>query len=639
MLNTSSKSSPSSAPLLAPGLLAALILWGTVAVPIHGQTAPTPAPERPQVSAADSMQRASAHPDPRPAEGSFLSWRHIITILTALVVVGVIVVLYVHGWNVLMIKEVEKRTHKLKAELDERTRAEESLRANVESLALTLNAIGHGIVTTDSTGNITRMNAPAEMLTGWPFAEAKGRPIQDVVRFVDELGKEPIPHHPIADVLHGSAMAKVGPRSIFLRRDGKEYRVADTSAPLRDNAGNLQGAVLVFRDVTEQYALEDSLRQSQKMESVGRLAGGVAHDFNNLLSGIIGFSEILLSRLPEGDRNREYVDDIILTSQRAADLTSKLLAFSHRGSIQSVSVDVHDIIREVIAILSETIDRRIQIHRNLTAPSPIVEGDPSQIQNAILNLALNARDAMPNGGVMTLSTGNVTLDAEFCRDNPFEVKPGAYLEITVTDTGVGMTPEIMSKMFEPFFTTKKSGVGTGLGLSAVYGIVRDHHGAIAVHSEPNRGSLFKVYIPAAAAAADVQPPKRSVQFVRGTGKILLVDDERVIRMVGEQILSTLGYTVVTVENGLEAVKYVEEHPDEVDLVILDVVMPKMNGPDTYLKLRSIEPGIKVLLSSGFTMGSDIRDLMEEKGLCGFIQKPYRAMQMSQQIAEVMAKKA
>jgi PAS domain S-box-containing protein len=623
-----------------PVLSIALAIWSVPFLSVFAQPPSTPVQEQ-TVHNTDISTPAVAHHNgtaESTPESRFVSPRQVFAIFVILAVAGGLTVLYVYVWNTQMKKEVEKRTQRLHAEIEERRLAEEALRANLENLMLTLNAIGQGIISTDSVGNVTRMNAPAEKITGWAFNEAKDCPIQDIIRFMDETSRKPV-ENPVMAVLRGASSPQAGPINIFLARNGQERRIIDLSAPLRDRNGVLTGAVIVFRDITDQYEKEEVLHQSQKMESIGRLAGGVAHDFNNLLSGILGFSEILLSRLPEGDRNKEYVDDIILTAQRAADLTSKLLAFSHKGSVQSTQTDIHALIREVIAILGETIDRRIQIRRDLTAASPSVQGDPSQLQNAILNLALNARDAMPGGGTLTLSTAAVTLDDAFCRNSPFGIKPGPYIEICVGDTGIGMTPEIIDKLFEPFFTTKKSGVGTGLGLSAVYGIVKDHHGAIAIQSAPGRGSLFKLYLPSSSETTAAPSPKRTTQLVHGTGKILLVDDERVIRIVGDQILSDMGYDVVTAENGIEAVKFVEEHPDEIDLVILDVVMPKMNGHDTFLKLRKTQPGIKVLLSSGFAMESEIEELTTKEGLCGFVQKPYHAVVLSQQIAEVMRKKS
>ncbi|HUS92050.1 MAG TPA: PAS domain S-box protein [Phycisphaerae bacterium] len=399
----------------------------------------------------------------------------------------------------------------------------------------------------------------------------------------------------------------------------------------------------LFLDITdrrraeaERQRLEEQLRHAQKMEAIGQLAGGVAHDFNNVLTAIQGNAELLKADLPAGAEPAGFVEEILKASRRAADLTRQLLAFARKGQLQTVPTDVHELIRDVAGILTHGIDRRIEVELDLRAESAGVLGDASQLQSALLNLGLNARDAMPEGGRLTFSTRQLALDEDYCRKHPFQIRPGPFIEAAVTDTGVGMDAEVRQRVFEPFFTTKKRGQGTGLGLASVYGCVKSHHGSIEVYSEPGAGTTFKVLLPL-ADAPEAEPgasPAPAEAPVRGSGHVLVVDDEEMVRSFAASALRGLGYTVSTCVDGAEAVSFYEDHHERIDLVVLDMIMPRLGGADTFRRLREIDPQAKVLLSSGFSH-SGAADKLLRRGAVGFLHKPFRVEDLARAVAQHM----
>jgi PAS domain S-box-containing protein len=387
----------------------------------------------------------------------------------------------------------------------------------------------------------------------------------------------------------------------------------------------------VVRDITGQKLAEEQLRQSQKMEAIGQLAGGVAHDFNNLLTCVMGNAQLLEMRLPEGTENALLVSDIIDASNRAADLTGHLLSFSRKGRQQSINVDVHEVVAGVVRLLSHSIDRRIEIAQGLEAAQSIVRGDPTQLQNAILNLGVNARDAMPNGGKLTFATRNVTLDDGSAVATSYEIGPGTYLEIDVADTGVGMGAALQKRIFEPFFTTKKQGEGTGLGLAGVYGCVQSHGGVVQVYSEVSKGSTFKILLPLShdsVASPTHVPPS---QPVRGHGRILVVDDDDIIRNFASKALRELGYQVDICEDGARGVEFFAAHHGEIDLVILDLIMPKLGGEDAFAQMRKIDPDAHILIFSGFSQHKTTTSLLAA-GAKGFLNKPFDVSELSLYVA-------
>ena len=393
--------------------------------------------------------------------------------------------------------------------------------------------------------------------------------------------------------------------------------------------------VSMIFDITEEKALQEQLAQSQKMDTVGQLAGGIAHDFNNMLSGILGSAEVI-GMIPDlNDEVREYINVIINAAERASELTSKLLAFSRRGKIVSSVIDIHECINSVIMLLKRSIDKRIVIKESLLAERFKITGDPTLIQNALLNLAINAKDAMPEGGILTFLTRETYLDDELLKKYPHADK-GLYLELGVSDTGTGISRENLPKIFDPFFTTKPVGKGTGLGLAAVCGTVKEHRGFINVYSEENTGTVFRIYLPL-DSERNYEKEKIESVIISGKGRILVVDDESVIRNTAYGMLSSMGYEVLLAQDGEEALKIYASEDKKIDLVILDMVMPKISGKETFERLKKIDKSVKVIFSSGFSpeaVAGDIRGI----GTIGFIQKPYRIVELSKMIHEAVTSK-
>ncbi len=417
-----------------------------------------------------------------------------------------------------------------------------------------------------------------------------------------------------------------------MRRKGGEEFTVYFSGTLLEIAGK-PFALSAVMDISDLKRLQIQIIQSQKMEVVGQLAGGIAHDFNNMLAGIMSAADLLKFRMSDEDRNMKLVDTILNAATRSAELTRELLAFSRKGRAKNnVPVVINDIVTAVIDLLERTIDKQIHLIARLDAENSTVTGDSTLLQNALLNLGVNARDAMPEGGTLTYSTLIVTLDDAFCKYNHGSIVPGRYLQISVSDTGVGIPKEIIDRIFEPFFTTKETGKGTGLGLAAVYGTVKDHHGSINVYSEPGHGTVFNLFIPLSSAESEAALPIEGL--IHGSGGILLVDDEEMIRSMGRELLTELGYTVYMAEDGCKAEELYSLHKEEITLVVLDMIMPKMNGKETYLKLREINPDVRVLLCSGFHREGTTQELIKF-GAKGFIKKPYSMIELSQAVSEAV----
>jgi len=506
------------------------------------------------------------------------------------------------------------------------------LASSEENLRITLQSIGDAVIATDTDGRIRQMNSVAENLTGWRFSEVVGRSLKEVFTILDEVTGAPLPS-PVDQVLATGEVVTLATNTLLLTREGAKLRIADSGAPIRDRSGAVAGVVLVFRDVTEEFALQEQLRQVQKMEVVGQLAGGVAHDFNNMLAAIMGNAELMDMDMPADSGFRPQLAMIINGAKRAAELTQKLLTFSRKGTVMSSPLDIHNPIREAIALLQRSIDRNIRIEKRFGATAEQVVGDPTLLQNAFLNLGINARDAMPEGGTLTFTTRNLILEGVTGRELPADVLPGRYIEVTVMDTGLGMTTEVLEKVFEPFYTTKPVGRGTGLGLATVYGTVREHGGTIRVDSRPGQGTTVRMLLPQDHRASTPQKVE-DTSVVRGHGCVMVVDDEDLVRSMAKAQLKSLGYEVILAKDGVEALEMYARLKDKVDLVLLDVVMPRLGGRDTLKRLRMMNPEVRVILSSGFDPEGALEDL-DGLGATGFIAKPYRQAQLSQAVAGAM----
>ncbi len=512
-----------------------------------------------------------------------------------------------------------------------------ALQASEQNTAITLNSIGDAVIATDEKGVVTRMNRVAEELTGWSRDEAVGRPLDSVFRIVDANTRASA-ESPVKQVLERGEVVGLANDTVLVRRDGTERQIADSGAPIRAADDRIVGVVLVFRDVTEEYTLRSQLEHGRRMQAIGRLAGGVAHDFNNLLMTIQGNADLLAEDLSGHPEARDQVEEIQEAVARGTDLTQQLLGFARKGKLRVVGVDIHHVIHEVTRLLRRSIDPRVDIRHELNAQHAVVEGDPSQWHNAFLNLAVNAIDAMNDGGVLTFHTDVADLsEAQLMSYTPILAR-GRYLRVTVKDTGVGMDADTVQRMFEPFFTTKPQGKGTGLGLAGVFGTVQSHGGAIDVKSTVGEGTTLRILlVPSEATVATKAETDVSAPPVN-EGKdrhILVVDDEPSVLRIVSKALAKKGYAVTTCSDGEEALHWYEEHGDTADLVLLDERMPKLSGTQTFSKLKELNPEVKVIVMSGFTDEGVIGNLIAA-GVLDFVGKPFQIEQLCFKVAECLS---
>jgi PAS domain S-box-containing protein len=377
-------------------------------------------------------------------------------------------------------------------------------------------------------------------------------------------------------------------------------------------------------------------KQGEKMQALGQLAGGIAHDFNNQLSAILGFSEMLVNQTKD-ETLKHYAKMIGRAATRSANLTRQLLAFAHKGKYQIEPVDIHRVIEEVVDILKRSIDKRIIIRQILAANPSTTLGDPDQIMNAFLNLAINGRDAMPDGGELTFKTSHMLMNDACLREAGLDIAPGPYLKIDVTDTGHGMGEEVLRHIYEPFFTTKKIGAGAGMGLPAVYGTVKNHKGAISVKTKPGQGATFSIFLPLSQEAPLSEKPLSSPTLSPANdlkARILVVDDESMVRALSKDILSLKGHEVLLSRDGKEALTLYEKAWESIHLVILDLMMPNMSGSETYMALKKINPSVKVLLSSGYSLDGEAHSLLRQ-GAIDFIQKPFSVKTLTEKVYDAL----
>jgi signal transduction histidine kinase/ActR/RegA family two-component response regulator len=418
----------------------------------------------------------------------------------------------------------------------------------------------------------------------------------------------------------------------MVRRDGKPAW-ADVS--LTQVLWDGQPAWLsTLMDITERRQLEEQLRQAQKMEAVGRLAGGVAHDFNNLLTAITGYTDMVREDLDPGDPHRADLDEVRGAADRAAALTRQLLAFSRRQVLQPQVLDLNEVVRGLEKLLRRIIGEDVILDARLTPDLPGVRADPGQIEQVIVNLAVNSRDAMPGGGRLTIETSQVSLDQEYADSHP-GVRPGRYVLVAVTDTGQGMDQETQLHAFEPFFTTKTSGKGTGLGLATVYGIVRQSEGHVAAYSEVGVGTTMKVYLPEVEGAAEsLAPHVTETPAPSGAETVLLVEDEEGVAKLARKVLERQGYTVLRARDGAEAVALGQAHPGLIDLLVTDVVMPGMGGPEAADLLRRLRPALRILFMSGYADQAVTGHRILDPSV-PYLQKPFTPEALARKVRDVL----
>jgi PAS domain S-box-containing protein len=514
----------------------------------------------------------------------------------------------------------------------EHQRAEAERRMAEARFAGVLATAAEAIIVMDESQKIVLFNSSAEQIFGYTASAAIGQPLDLLLPPQSAEGHSP-DIRAFAD--DSTTARKLGSRGLMLvgrRKDGAEFPI-DASISKLYQDGQITFTVFV-QDVSERKRLESQLLHAQKMESIGRLAGGVAHDFNNLLTAITGYSEFLLEDLDQADPRRDDVVEIKKAADRAATLTRQLLAFSRRQMLAPHVLDLNAVVSNMDKMLQRLIGEDVELITVLDPSLGRIKADPSQIEQVIMNLAVNARDAMPQGGQMTIETANVDLDASNVRQH-ISLRPGPYVLLTVSDTGCGMDEETQSHIFEPFFTTKDRGKGTGLGLSTVYGIIEQSGGSIWVYSEPGHGATFKAYLP--QVAYDIELVDAPVPAVTSPGQfetILLVEDEAPVRTLVRRILEREGYTVLEAQHGAEALLTAERFSGPIHMLLTDVVMPEMSGNVLAQHLMGLRPNIKVLYLSGYTDNVVIRhNLLDADTI--FLQKPFAPAALTRKVRAVL----
>jgi PAS domain S-box-containing protein len=512
--------------------------------------------------------------------------------------------------------------------------SEQALRDQRQFLLQIVNANPHAIFVKDADGRFTLVNKAMAELYGTTPEGLVGRSDVDLNLDLEEVERFLQDDREVMTSLE----PRLIPEEPFTSPASGQTRWFQTvKVPLVAADGRVSQVLGVATDITRRKQLEDQLRQSQKMEAVGRLAGGVAHDFNNLLTAILGHADLLLEETPGEDRRRGDLAGIKGAAERAAGLTRQLLAFSRKQILQPKVLDLNNVVSGVGTLLQRLIGEDIELRITPAPQLGSVEADPGQVEQVILNLAVNARDAMPRGGRLTIETANVELDAAYAREH-VAVEPGSYVMLAVSDTGVGMSEEVKAHLFEPFFTTKEQGQGTGLGLATVYGIVKQSGGCIWVYSEPGRGTAFKIYLPRLTACSQVAasaPAHQEADSLAGAGTILLVEDEEAVRRLASRVLAARGYTVLSAANGLQALDTVQRHPGAIDLVITDVVMPQMSGRELAELVRPRRPATKILYVSGYTDDAIVRHGVLDAGVV-FLQKPFTPDGLARKVKEILS---
>ncbi len=424
---------------------------------------------------------------------------------------------------------------------------------------------------------------------------------------------------------------------VYKSKDGILINCLITATLRKDKDGNIIGYQGIIRDITDKKKLEKQIMATQKMEAIGSLAGGIAHNFNNILVGIMGYSEYLSSKKGEDDPDYKALKTIHEATIRASELTRQLLNIARREEYRRQEVSLNDIIRRALSLVAGTFDKSIEIETHLSGDLSIIEGDMGQLEQCVLNLCINARDAMPEGGRLIVETFNQRLDENFIKTH-VGVLVGDYIVLSISDNGRGISPEIKEHIFEPFFTTKEDKGGTGMGLSTVYGIVKNHGGLVTVYSEEGEGSTFKLYLPTVEGAIEAVTPVVERVGFGGDETILIIDDEPIVKDMLGDYLKDKGYQVFFAENGQEGIEIFSQSKDEIDLVVLDLIMPKLGGKEAFFRLKEIDPDVKVLFTSGYSENGQAYEILELSAE-GFMQKPFPLREFAEKIREILDRKA
>jgi len=512
----------------------------------------------------------------------------------------------------------------------ERARQREALREQERLLRQIIDANPSLIFVKDWNGRFVLVNQATAHVYGTTVDALVGKTDGDFNRNTEEVA------HFLRDDrdVMSSGQPKIIAEEPVTNPAGETRWFQTIKVPLRSPAEGTATLLGVATEITERKRLEEQLLQSQKMEAVGQLAGGVAHDFNNILTAIVGYTDLLAAELGSNVRQLEDLDEIRKAARRAAALTRQLLAFSRKQVLEPRIIDVNSVVLNLDKMLRSLISENIELKTDLAVNLGAARADPNQIEQVIMNLAINARDAMPDGGTVTIETGNVTLDDAYAGQH-VSVIPGEYVMLAVSDTGCGMDVKTQSRIFEPFFTTKPAGRGTGLGLSTVYGIVKQTGGNIWLYSEPGKGTTFKVYLPAIAALPeDIGKVAPAEAPRRGAGTVLVVEDDEQLRRLTHRALDAQGYTVLVADRGGTALDIARRHKGEIDLLLTDVIMPDTNGRKLAETIRAARPGMRVLYMSGYPDGAIASHGMLEPGVA-YLAKPFTTEAITRRVREVL----
>ena len=515
-------------------------------------------------------------------------------------------------------------------DITERKAADEALRSSESRYRNLVNNATYGIYWADIESKLLFVNPALVKMLGYESAEEM-LALGDTKAFYCDLG--------VRESLRTQFQGTDHPQHIdanvdWKRKDGKVIHVRISAREVDQRDGGQRCFEVIVEDITERRNLEKQLVQAQKFEAIGQLAGGVAHDFNNMIGAILGWADMGLEETEAGTRLHRHFEKVHQQGKRAAALTRQLLAFARRQILEPRNIDLNNAAIETLNLLEKVLGSNIEIRANLASDLAVVRADPTQVEQVIMNLCINARDAMPTGGSLLIDTSNVTIDERFCQMQP-HAQPGEYAMLSVTDSGTGMDAATLDRLFEPFFTTKEQGKGTGLGLATIYGIVHQHNGFIQVYSEVGMGSTFRVYLPAVNVAVEkpltIEAPQ---QVVGGSETVLVAEDHEGLRQLANETLTGLGYTVILATDGEQALSEFRRHSAEISVVLLDVVMPKLSGPEVYERICAEHPDFPVVFATGYSADMALLHTSQARKL-PILQKPYAPRDLARKIRETI----